>query len=92
VVVYVRCSEACGTVAGARLRIGRRAYRLRRVSTLAQPGHRKRLKIPAGAKARRLIAGGLKRHRKVSLSVSVRARDATGNRSPLTRRTVRVRR
>jgi glucose/arabinose dehydrogenase len=92
VVLYVRCSEACGTVAGARLRVGKRAYRMRRVSTLAQPGHRKRLKVPAGAKARRLIVRGLKRHKKVSLSVSVRASDAAGNRSSLTRRTVRVRR
>ena len=92
VVAYVRCSEACGTVAGARLRVGKRSYRMRRASTLAAAGQRKRLKVPVGAKARRLIVSGRKRHKRVSLSVSLRARDATGNRSPLARRTVHIRR
>jgi glucose/arabinose dehydrogenase len=91
-VVYFRCSESCAVVAGGRLRIGKRQYRLQREGTIAEANRRGRLKVPLGTKARRLIRRGLGHHRKVSIRVNVRARDATGNRSGLARRTVYVRR
>jgi glucose/arabinose dehydrogenase len=92
VVAYVRCSEACSVVAGGRLRVAKREYRLRRVGKSVDGVHRARVKVLLTTRTRRALKNGLKRRRKVSLVVNVRARDATGNRSPLARRTVRVRR
>jgi glucose/arabinose dehydrogenase len=91
-VAYVRCSEACSVVAGGRLRVGKREYRLRRVGKAVDGVHRARLKVLLTTRSRRALKNALKRHRKVSLRVNMRARDATGNRSALARKTVRVRR
>ena len=92
VVAYVRCSENCSIVAGGRLHVGKREYRLRRLGKTTPANKRARMKVPLGSKARRAIVRGLKRHRKVRLDVTLRARDATGNRSTLVTRTVRVKR
>ena len=62
---------------------------LKRVGKIAFADRRTRLKVPLGAKARRLIRRGRSRHRKVSLDVTLRGRDAAGNRSSLVRRGVR---
>jgi glucose/arabinose dehydrogenase len=91
-IAYARCNENCSIFAGGRLRVGKRAFRLRRVQKLAPANKRARLKVPLGAKARRSIARGLKRHRKVRIVVTLRARDATGNRSRPVRRVVRFKR
>jgi hypothetical protein len=91
-VAYARCNEACSIVAGGRLRIGKREYRLRRVGKTVDGVHRARLKVLLTTRSRRLLKQALRRHRKVSVRVNIRARDATGNRSPLARKTVRVRR
>jgi len=53
---------------------------------------RTRVKVLVSAKGRRALKRALKSHRKASVRVNLRARDATGNRSPLARRTVLVRR
>jgi len=91
-VVYVRCSEACSVVAGGRLRIRGREYRLRRVGKAVKADRRTRVKVLVNAKGRRALKRALKSRRKASVRVNLRARDATGNRSPLARRTVLVRR
>jgi glucose/arabinose dehydrogenase len=92
VVAYLRCSEQCSIVAGGRLHVGRRQYSLRRVGTSLDAVHRARVKVPLTARGRRALKKALRQRRKVSVRVNLRARDATGNRSPLSRRTVRVRR
>jgi glucose/arabinose dehydrogenase len=91
-IAYVRCSENCAVIAGGRLHVGKREYRLRRVRKLGPDNKRVRLKVPLGSKARKAIAGGLKRHSKIRLDLTLRGRDATGNRSRLVTRVVRVRR
>jgi len=91
-VAYVRCDETCSVIAGGRLRIRDRAYRLRRVGSTVSVGQRVRLKVLLTRKGRRALRKAFMRRRKASVTVNLRARDATGNRSPLTRRTVRVRR
>jgi hypothetical protein len=91
-VVYVRCSEVCAVIGGGRLRIARHSYRLKREGKIAAANKRTRIKVPLGRKARHRIRRALARHRKVSLRLSVRARDATGNRSGLARRVVYVKR
>jgi hypothetical protein len=82
----VRCSENCAIVVGGRLHVGKRSYRLRRVKTLGPATKRVRMKVPLGSKARRAIKQGTRRHRRIRIDVTLRARDAIGNRStPATR-------
>jgi hypothetical protein len=82
----VRCSENCALVVGGRLHVGKRSYRLRRVKTLGPASKRVRMKVPLGSKARGTIKQGVRRHRRIRIDVTLRARDAVGNRSkPATR-------
>jgi glucose/arabinose dehydrogenase len=94
VVVYVRCSEPCSVAAGGRLQIGRGSYRMRRVAMGAQVGRRVRLKVGLTRRGRRALRRAARRGRlsRASVRLNLRATDAAGNRSPLARRTVRVRR
>src|SRR3954468_16397234 len=89
-IVYARCSEACGVVAGGRLRIGRHLYKLRRANKLVPNGKRARLRVIVGPKARKLLARALKRHRHPTVRVNVRAIDGAGNRSPLAGKSLRI--
>ena len=91
-VAYVRCSENCAVVVGGRLHVGKRSYRLRRVKTLGPANKRVRMKVPLGAKARRAIKQGVRRHRRIRIDVTLRARDAIGNRSNPATRAVQLRR
>ena len=92
VIAYLRCSENCSIVAGGRLHVGKREYRLRRVRSLGPANKRVRVKVPLGRKARRAISGGVRRHRRIRIDVTLRARDATGNRSTLVTQVVRLKR
>jgi glucose/arabinose dehydrogenase len=92
VIAYLRCSENCSIVAGGRLHVGKREYRLRRVRSLGPANKRVRVKVPLGRKARRAISGGVRRHRGIRIDVTLRARDATGNRSTLVTQVVRLKR
>jgi len=78
--------------AGGRLHVGKRVFRLRRVQKLQPANKRARLKVPLGAKARRAIVQGLRHRRGIRVEIALRARDATGNRSRLLRKNVRLRR
>jgi hypothetical protein len=89
-IVYVRCSEACGVVAGGRLRIGNHLYKLRRANKLARAGKRTRVKVVLGPKGRRVLARALKRHRHPTVRLNMRAVDGAGNRSALTTKSLRV--
>jgi glucose/arabinose dehydrogenase len=91
-VAYFRCSEQCSVVAGGRLRIGKREHRLRRVGKSAAAEKRVRVRVVLGEKGQRALKRALRRKRHPRVSLGLRARDATGNRSPLTRRAVVVRR
>jgi glucose/arabinose dehydrogenase len=91
-VAYFRCSEQCSVVAGGRLRIAKRQYKLRRVGKSAEAGSRVRVRVVLPAKGRRALKRALADGRRPRVSLGLRARDATGNRSPLTRRTVIVKR
>jgi glucose/arabinose dehydrogenase len=91
-VAYVRCSENCAVVVGGRLHVGKRSYRLRRVKTLGPATKRVRMKVPLGSKARRAIKQGMRRHRRIRIDVTLRARDAIGNRSNTATRAVLLKR
>jgi glucose/arabinose dehydrogenase len=92
VIAYARSTEL-GTVAlAATLRIGRRSYRLRYTRRRAAPGVRVRLAARLTRRGYRALRRALRRHRRARVRVALRARDAVGNRSPLSRRSVRVRR
>jgi hypothetical protein len=89
-IVYVRCSEACGLVAGGRLRIGTHLYKLRRANRLAVANKRARVKVVLGPRGRRVLKRALRRHRHPTVRVNVRAVDAAGNRSKLATKSLRV--
>jgi glucose/arabinose dehydrogenase len=92
VVAHVRCSETCSVRAAGRLRVAGRSYRMRPVVRTAWAGRRERVKVPLGASARRALKRALRRGRRPSVRLTLRARDASGNRSPLAASAVRVRR
>lgn len=90
-VAQVQCSERCSVVAGGRLRIGKREYRMRRVGKALRANRHARVKVLLSRKGRGALLKALRRRRAVHVVVTLRARDATGNRSPLARRLVGVR-
>ena len=91
-VAYVRCSEACTVKAGGVLRIGKRRVRMRSASRASQVSRQLRVKVVLPRKARKPLRRALRRGRRPTVRIGLRATDTAGNRSPLVRRTVRVRR
>jgi glucose/arabinose dehydrogenase len=94
-VAYAGCNEACTIAAAGVLRVGTRRLRLagaRRVARASQVGRRLRLKVGLGRRQARILRRALRRGRRPTVRLSLRATDPAGNRSPVTRRTVRVRR
>jgi hypothetical protein len=91
-VAYARCDEACTVAARGTLRIGRRAFRLRRVTRAIQVSRRARLKVGLTGRSARALRKAVRRRRRASVRVRLRAVDLARNRSPLARATVRVRR
>jgi hypothetical protein len=94
VVAYVRCSESCSVAARGRLRIGGAGYRMRPLARAAQANRRVRLKVRLTQRGRRALRRCARRGRlrRASVQLSFRATDSAGLRSPVVRRTVRVRR
>jgi len=90
VIARVRCGSACRLAAGATLRIGRRAYRLRRSSASAGVGALARVKPRLTRRARRALRLALAAGREPLVTVRIRARDADGRAAPLVRRRVRA--
>ncbi|MET0835133.1 MAG: PQQ-dependent sugar dehydrogenase, partial [Thermoleophilaceae bacterium] len=94
-VAYAGCNEACTVAAAGVLRVGTRRLRLagaRRVARASQVGRRLRLKVGLKRRQARILRRALRRGRRPTVRLSLRATDLAGNRSPVTRRTVRVRR
>jgi len=91
-VAYARCNEVCAVAAGGRLRVGRRAFRLRRVTRTLPLSRRARLKVRLTRRGTRALRRALRRGRRPSVRLGLRATDPAGNRSRLVRATVRVRR
>jgi glucose/arabinose dehydrogenase len=91
-IARVRCSERCKVTARGRLRIGRRSLAMRRTSRALKRGRRARIKVKLTRRRRQVLGRALRRGRKPSVRLTLRASDAAGNRSPLVRRKVRVRR
>jgi glucose/arabinose dehydrogenase len=94
-VAYAGCNEACTIAAAGVLRVGKRRLRLagaRRVARASQVGRRLRMKVGLKRRQARILRRALRRGRRPTVRLSLRATDPAGNRSPVTRRTVRVRR
>jgi hypothetical protein len=89
-VAFMSCNERCAMSASARMRIGSRSYTLR--PTAVAPGaHRKgRLKLELTRDSVRALKRALKKKRKVSVKITLRAADSTGNIPKAVNRTVRV--
>jgi glucose/arabinose dehydrogenase len=94
-VAYAGCNEACRIAAAGVLRVARRRLRLvgvQRVARASQVGRPLRLKVGLKRRQARILRRALRRGRRPVVRLTLRATDPAGNRSPLTRRTVRVRR
>ena len=92
VVARVRCSEKCRVSGGGKLRLGRQSYELRRVSRSVAAGKRVRVKVRLTKRGTKALRRSLANGRRPKVRIGLRARDAAGNPSLLTRRTVRVKR
>ena len=99
VIAYARCNESCTVAMSARVRIGRRSYKLKRITRRARPGRRIKLRVRLTRRSSRALRRALRtrtrartRRRRSTVRVALRARDGAGNRSRLVRVLVRVRR
>jgi hypothetical protein len=77
-VVFASCTERCSVVASGRLRLGH-GYDLRAVGFAPRPGRRSRIKLMLTSRGAHALKHALKRKRKVSVRVTLRAQDLTGN-------------
>lgn len=90
--VYARCDEPCKVKVTGRLRVGRRSFKLRTTSKPSAPGKRALLRVRlTSVAARRALRRALRRHQRATIVLGARARDAAGNGSTLTRRTITLR-
>jgi len=92
VIAYARCTEDCTVAMSARMLIGRRSYRLGRVTRAARGGRRVTLRIRLTPRSARAVRRALRGRRRARVRVALRGRDRAGNRSPLVRARVRLRR
>jgi glucose/arabinose dehydrogenase len=91
VIAYGRCDEACTLTLGARLRIGKRSYKLRSARRTPAANQRVRLKARLTAKQVRALRRAVRRGKRPKLRLTLTAVDAAKN-GRVARRTVRVRR
>jgi hypothetical protein len=91
-VARVRCDERCRVTAGGKLRIGKRGYALRAVTTRPVRAARLvRVKPRLTPRATRALRRALASGKRPTVRLVLQARDTAGNRSQPTRRTVLVR-
>jgi glucose/arabinose dehydrogenase len=80
-VVAVTCNEACGFTATGKMRVSgsRTRYGLKRSSKLANAGQRVRVRLALSKKGTATLRRTLARRRRASATVTILARDASGN-------------
>ena len=83
VVLAVRCNEACGFTASAKMRVSRskKRYSVRKVTRQAAAGQRVKFKLRLYSKGLRALRRTMARKRRAALTVTIVARDSAGNRS-----------
>jgi glucose/arabinose dehydrogenase len=91
-VAYAGCNEPCSIAGGGTLGIGRRRFRMLGASGAAQVTRSTRIKVRLTRRGTRALRGALRRKRRASVRIGLRATDRAGNRSRLVRATIRVRR
>ena len=97
IVAWARCNEACTIAGRGTLRVGKRRFRLRRVTRAARlPARaakrtrRTRIKVRLTRRGTRALRRAVRRGRRPVTRIRLRATDAAGNRSRPKRATVRV--
>ena len=91
VVAYGRCNEACALTLTARLRIGKRVYKLRSDKRTGAADQRLKLKAKLTKRQLRALRKAVRQGKRPKLRLTLTAVDAAKNRQ-VVRRTVRVRR
>lgn len=92
VVLRARCPAACRVTAGGTLKLGRRAFELRRTARSARAGQRVRLVVRLTRGARTALRGAVRAGGSPRIALRVRAKNLAGTTSLVTRATVRVKR
>ena len=90
-IAYTHCDELCTVRVTGRLKLGRRSYKLRSASKPAAARERRLLLVPLTSGATRALRRALRSHQRPTIALALRARDASGNRSKLAKRTITVR-
>ena len=80
-IVALRCNEPCGFTASGKMRVSgsKKRYGLRRSSKLATAGKRVRVRLALSKKGTAVLRRTLARRRRATASVTVLARDGSGN-------------
>ena len=80
-IVAIRCNEACGFTASGKMRVSgsKTRYGLRRSSKLATAGKRVRVRLALSKRGTAVLRRTLARRRRASATVTVLARDGSGN-------------
>jgi glucose/arabinose dehydrogenase len=90
VVASMTCNERCAISASARMRIRSHVYTLRPAVVVPRANRPGRLKLELTRDCARVLKRALKKKRKVSVKITLRAADSTGNSPKAVTRTVRV--
>lgn len=85
-VAYAGCNEWCRVSASGRARIGGRVYALLPVAAAPRAGRRGRLELELGARGARALRRALDRRQAVTVRITVRGSDSTGNSARSVRR------
>jgi hypothetical protein len=88
-VAYASCSERCSVIASARLLLGR-GYALAPAGVAQRAGRRGRITLRLTSSCVRALTRALKRKREVSVRVTLRGEDLTGNSPRAVTRTIQV--
>jgi hypothetical protein len=91
--IAVSCDETCGATMRAKVRIAgsRKRYVARTATRQLAANQRVKVKLVISKRARRAVSRALRRHRRVKVSIGVRALDAAGN-SAVNGKLIRARR
>jgi glucose/arabinose dehydrogenase len=89
-IAYARCDESCMVAATGTLRIGRRAFRLRRERRAAAVSQEVRLRVRLTRRSVRGLRKASRQRRRAFVRIGLQASDRAGNRSQVMRARVRV--
>jgi glucose/arabinose dehydrogenase len=86
VAAYASCSERCSVFGSAAMLVRGRRYELEPVGVTGKAGQRRRVKLVLTTGATRALKRALSKHKVITVRVTLRAEDPTGNAAKVIRR------